>query len=138
MSGFSRPVPLPVEMGGTGDTGGAWTPYTPVIGAQAGAGFTTSTISGAYQKIGRTVHFRLAFTVTAVGTASAAWTASLPVAADAASAHVFAGRESGNSGLMMLGYMADPTLCYIQKYDGTFRGVANDRFVISGSYQSAS
>ena len=69
---------LPVANGGTGDTGTAWTTYTPTLAASAGA-FVTATASGAYKTIGKTLFIRLAVVVTDVGTASGYMTLTAPV-----------------------------------------------------------
>lgn len=56
----------------------AWTDYTPTL---VQSGTVTKTVNYAkYQRIGRTIHFRLKLTVTGSGTASNAVVVGLPVA----------------------------------------------------------
>jgi hypothetical protein len=58
-------TPWPVAAGGTGDTGTAWTTYTPT----ATCGTATFTYNSArYKSIGKTYHINLDFTISAVGT----------------------------------------------------------------------
>ena len=69
--------PLPVANGGTGDTGTAWSTYTPTIGAQSGA-FTSVSAAGRSKTIGKTVFVQITVTVTTVGSAAGYITATLP------------------------------------------------------------
>lgn len=52
-----------------GELGAAWTSYTPTITATSGT-FTSVTGSGAYKKIGKTVHIWVNAAITTAGTAS--------------------------------------------------------------------
>lgn len=60
-----------------------WAPYTPVIAADSGAVTSYSVQSGAYKKIGSTVHFRCKVRVSDWGTASGGFSVSLPIVANA-------------------------------------------------------
>jgi hypothetical protein len=71
---------------------GAWSTYTPSVVATAGA-FTTVSATGAYSKIGRQVSVRIVVTMTARGTATAAYV-TLPFASTDNA--VFVGYETTN------------------------------------------
>lgn len=71
---------LPVANGGTGDTGAAWTTFTPTITSGTGA-FTTVSASGSYLQIGKRVHFICTITITAAGTAAGNMFLPLPAGA---------------------------------------------------------
>lgn len=77
--------------------GGAWTAYTPTLGATAGA-LTTATATGAYIQIGKTVSFRVFLTLTDKGTATGALTFTLPVAAKSGAAVYAYGDENAATG----------------------------------------
>ena len=72
---------LPVANGGTGDTGTAWTTYTPVITSGGGAVADETIVSvGRYKTIGKLIDLYLHITITSKGTGSpvGALIASLP------------------------------------------------------------
>lgn len=68
---------VPVAFGGTGDTGTAWTTYTPTPTSGGGA-FTSASSSGSYKTLGKTVWFTITVTITTVGTASGNIIVALP------------------------------------------------------------
>jgi hypothetical protein len=61
---------LPVANGGTGDTGTAWTSYTPTLTPDNGHTLTTTTVSAATKTLGKTVFIRIRVAIVAVGTAT--------------------------------------------------------------------
>jgi hypothetical protein len=61
---------LPIANGGTGDSGTAWTPYTPTLTPDNGHTLGTTTVSAATKTLGKTVFFRIKVTIVAVGTAT--------------------------------------------------------------------
>lgn len=76
---------LAVARGGTGDTGTAWSTYSPVIGCNSGSvsGYTIQV--GRYKTLGKTVWVTMTVEASAVGTCSGATTYSLPVTANSTS-----------------------------------------------------
>lgn len=73
---------------------GAWTAYTPVWNATIGNGILT----GAFQQIGKTIHFRIRFVAgTTSNFGTGAWTFTLPVATV----------NTNNEGFLLAGYMED-------------------------------
>lgn len=73
---------LPVANGGTADTGTAWTTYTPTL--TCGVGSATSTNTGRYKQLGKTMFIELRVQVTAVGTCTTSATLNLPTGTAAA------------------------------------------------------
>jgi hypothetical protein len=68
---------LPVANGGTGDTGTAWTTYTPTVTAGTGT-FTSVAAAGRYKLLGKTCFFQITVTITTNGSASDFVKATLP------------------------------------------------------------
>lgn len=130
---------LPVANGGTGETGTAWTSYTPTVTASAGT-FTTVSATGKYKKIGRVVHYNIKVTITTVGTASGQVWATLPFTAESASTifPVGVGYESAATGIFLAGFIPwyAPTQVYITKLDGTSAIVAGYVLNMCGTYES--
>lgn len=60
-------LPISVANGGTGDTGTAWSTYTPTLTAGTGS-FTSASAAGRYKQLGKTVFCHVTITVTTVGT----------------------------------------------------------------------
>ena len=58
---------LAVANGGTGDTGTAWTAYTPTVTCGTGS-VTTDTVSGRYKTIGKTVFVQANINISTLGT----------------------------------------------------------------------
>jgi hypothetical protein len=56
-------TPLAVASGGTGDTGTAWTAYTPTLAVDTGT-VTTSIINARYKQLGKTLFISLSITFT--------------------------------------------------------------------------
>lgn len=121
---------LPVANGGTGDTGTAWTSYTPTVTASSGT-FTTVSATGRWKSIGKTVFVKIAITITTVGTASGIVAATLPNTS--ADAYNF----SGNSGSgFQLTVNTVSNQAYFTKYDGTSVISAGATLYGSGVYES--
>ena len=79
MSGFSQLNPLPVALGGTGDTGSAWITASPTPTATSGT-FTSASVDFRYKQIGKTVIYQGHLTITTIGSASGFAVIPLPVA----------------------------------------------------------
>src|SRR5512139_3097332 len=109
-----------VAQGGTGDTGTAWTSYSPSFTCDTGS-YTTVSASGYYKTIGKTGYFKIQLNVTDPGTAGGAWNVSLPFNAKANIGQALAGRNA--TSLIALSCYIDastPGQVKILKYDGTF------------------
>lgn len=128
---------LPVANGGTGDTGAAWTGYTPTVTAGAGTP-TTVTATGKYKKIGRVVHFQHKVTVTDKGTASGAMIVTLPFTSDAANAWMFMGYESAATGALTSGVIITsvPDKAQMTRVDAGALWVNTYVFNLNGTYES--
>ena len=99
---------LPVANGGTGNAGGAWTAYTPVITASTGS-FTTVSATGYYQVIGKTCFVSVNITITTVGSASGLIYATLPFTSAARIQIGGWGMETSSTGNMLKGYIPAST-----------------------------
>lgn len=130
------PVPLSVANGGTGDTGSAWTAFTPGITATVGALTTTST-TGRYKKLGRTVFIEMELTITTNGTGASSLTTTLPFAS--ASSEIIVGREIAINGKALTGTVgAASTSMNICFYDNGYAGANGSVLALSGVYEATS
>lgn len=132
-------TPLSAAQGGTGNAGGAWTSYTPVVSAQTGT-ITTATASGAYRQIGKTVFFRLQITVTNNGTGATSVVATLPAAAlPIGNIFAFVGRANAISGKLLIAAVGGVgfTNVFMTNYDATYPAVNGEQLIVSGSYEAA-
>lgn len=127
---------LPVANGGTGDSGTAWTAFTPVVTATAGT-FTTATATMRYKTIGKTLFFSGVLTITTVGTASGYPLMTLPVAAQAAGGIVAIGREGAVTGKTVVGFLPGASSLELIYYDNSSPIVAGSSFPFSGRYETA-
>jgi hypothetical protein len=79
----------------SGELGGAWTTYAPVL-VQSGP--VAATVNRAtYMRIGRTIHFQVSLSVTGSGSAGSAVTVSLPVTAASSGFMIPGGGHIGDS-----------------------------------------
>ena len=116
--------PLAVANGGTGDTGAAWTAYTPTV-TPGGGSFTTVSATGRYKVLGKTVWMEAAITITTVGTATGTLALSLPVGTvNGDGACVF--RDINVSGKTGSGQLAggNSSIVNILTYDGVTSFIA--------------
>jgi hypothetical protein len=89
------PVPLTAALGGTNDTGSAWSTYSPAVTANSGS-FTSVSAAGRYKDLGKTRFITVSVTVTTVGTAAASATIPLPNGTTAAASTLSA--QDANDG----------------------------------------
>jgi hypothetical protein len=114
----------------------AWTTYVPVVSAFGGT-ITTSSATGRYLKIGKTVIVSMIVTITTNGTGSGFVKATLPFTAGSGQ-YGLAGRENASTGAMLQGFItAAATTVAIFKYDGTYPGGSGFELTVSGAYESA-
>lgn len=126
---------IAVANGGTGDTGTAWTSYTPTITSQTGT-FTSTTPTGLYKTIGKTTFVKIKVVINTVGTASGALYATLPNTAQG-EGYVLAGRENALTGNMIQAFTrTSSTQLEVLYYNNTSPIAAGGSILISGSYQS--
>jgi hypothetical protein len=116
----------------------AWTSYTPTVSATSGTLTTTST-TGRYLQIGKTVYFTAQVTLTNVGTASGRISLGLPKTAGASS-YVVAGVERQSTGNAITGLVGSGgTTALIDGYSGLTPNMIVNGYVllIGGVYESA-
>jgi hypothetical protein len=127
---------LPVAYGGTGDTGTAWTAFTPNVASTTGAITTLGTVVARYKQLGKTVWVQLDITITTNGTGAGHITTSIPTAGIASSG-CLAGQEINNTGKALSGSIIQGgSLIGIFFADGTYPGANNNRLILSGIYES--
>lgn len=128
---------LPVANGGTGDTGTAWSAYTPTVNAGSGS-YTTVSASGRYKQIGKTVFVNIKVTITDNGTAASYFTVSLPVNGNASLSQIIPAREVSVNGFTGAGYIATSSgSALVTKYDGTYLGGTSWVVSLTGVYEAA-
>lgn len=113
----------------------SWTTYTPTVTSALGT-ITTSSATGAYKVVGKTVHFTLSATITTNGTGSSAVRATLPFTASNRD-FTGGGDDAGNTDKGVWWHI-QPSSTYlrIKFYDGTYPGSNTAVLVMSGSYES--
>jgi len=101
--------------------------WTPVVSASAGT-ITTYTATGKYTKIGRTVvlSFVVNFVVAGTG-AGTIFIDGVPFNSAAAASDGGAGRESANTGYTFAITFGTTSRLYVNKYDGGYPGLLNDK-----------
>jgi hypothetical protein len=67
-----------VTTGGTGDTGAAWSTYTPVVACTTSGTITTDTVTGRYKTLGKTVFIQINVNIATLGTCLGNLTITLP------------------------------------------------------------
>ena len=100
-----------------GEIGAAHTAYTPTVTAGIGS-FTTTSASGRWTKIGKTVFYSAIITITAVGTGSEV-RFTLPLSTAQPSFVTCFGREDGATGKMIQGKLNGSNVMSLFFYDNT-------------------
>ncbi len=127
---------LAIANGGTGDTGTAWTSYSPSLTCQSGGPLTVASSTGRYKTLGKTVFVQIAVTITTNGTCATWVNASLPVQV-ANNYYVISGREELISQKMLQGAMSPGSVSVaIINYDNTYPGANGALLIVSGVYEA--
>jgi hypothetical protein len=129
-----NPAKLGLSVSDLTDT--AWTTYTPVITAGVGALGSLSAIAGRYKQIGKTVFVYVDTTIATNGTGAVSINATLPVAVNASSVSILAGREANITGTMLQG-VATGSNIVIFTYANGYPGANGYRLIVSGVYEAA-
>jgi hypothetical protein len=132
---------LPVANGGTGDTGTAWTSYTPTVTSQTNSPPTSVSATGLYKTIGKTVHVQVQIVITTNGTASGNIYFTLPVNIASSGFYYGIAREEAGVASNSQGYVRfasdDTTKAGILSMTSTYMGGSGAVIRASGTYQSA-
>jgi hypothetical protein len=127
---------IPVANGGTGDTGTAWTAYTPTVTAISGSITTLGTVSGRFKQLGKSVFISLSVTITTNGTAAGGINITLPSGMATAAASALAGRENGVTGNMLQGMIASGgSTCAVLTYNNAHPGANGAILVLAGIFE---
>ena len=126
---------LAVANGGTGDTGTAWASYTPTLSCGAGT-LTTSSATGAYKQIGKTVFVRFTATITTNGTCATSLNVSLP-AAPPAIEQTMAVRDvvNGQTGAARINSVFG-NIAQVTRFDGVYLPISGSAVVGTGVYEA--
>jgi hypothetical protein len=129
-----------VANGGTGDTGTAWTTYTPTITVGTGAITTLGTVSGRYKTIGKTLFISVSAGITTNGTAATSFSFSLPagMTVNSGADGYLSGREGLVTGNMLQGRAAaSTTVITVLTYANAYPGGDGRRIALSGVIEIA-
>jgi hypothetical protein len=131
--GSSISTPVSVANGGTGDTGTAWTAYTPTITCGSGTA-SGSTPTGFFKTIGKTTFVRLVLTTTTTTCASPVL--GLPNTSQAGA--VLSGREFTSTGAMFIcSTLSSAANCAIWGTAGSGAGaLSGATYIFGGVYDS--
>lgn len=118
-------------------TPGAWNTYTPTLTTTGGALDGTTTATGRYARLGKTVFLQQVITIpsSGAGTATGNINATLPI--NTAQKVIIAGKETQGTGVSLRGEItaASPTIVAIGRYDNA-SVIANSRtIVMTGFYE---
>lgn len=121
--------------GYTDSSGGTWKDWTPSYTSGSGTLTTITTNNARYQTVGKTVHFRLFFTVTNNGTGATDFRITLPLTVSGSSVAV--GRNL-NTGSILQAQIISSGLneARVFKYDNTYPVATGNGVLISGSYET--
>lgn len=109
----------------------AWSTYTPTVGSQGGT-FTTTSATGAYKIIGKTVHFVVQITITTVGSATGFVTFTFPPGVTGNRNQNAAGKDATTGKMVTAGWASASTTGAILFYDGTSPIAAGNILLVSG------
>lgn len=125
---------LPVANGGTGDTGTAWTSYTPTLTAGSGS-YTSATATGKYKAIGKTIFVTITVSITTNGTAASYIGVTLPFISN--NITNLLGRELAVNGNIVVGTVyAATSLVQIVNGSNAYPGATGALINIFGVYES--
>lgn len=123
--------------GGTGDTGTAWTAYTPALTVGSGS-LTLASASGRWKKIGKTVFFSINVSITTNGTAATTLNATLPVAAASAGySQIFACRDEGLGAFLQGRLLSGGSVVTFITSANAYPGANGSSICCTGTYESA-
>jgi len=128
---------LSVARGGTGDSGTAWSTWTPTVTAGTGTITTLGTVTARFKTIGKTVFFYVSVPITTNGTGASFVQITLPVAAANTVNQSGIGRENGVTGKNLGAKIVKNTAnLQVTFYDGTYPGANGAEIDINGIYES--
>lgn len=120
---------LPVEFGGTGDTGTAWTQTTPVPTPATGA-FSNVTAVLRRKETGKSVNTSLVVINTANGTGGGNISVPLPFTVQAST--TLTGKDVSTAKTVVAHIGAGSNVAVIHLYDGTYPGGTGSTLILSG------
>jgi hypothetical protein len=130
---------LAVANGGTGDTGTAWSTYTPSVTAAAGTITTLGTVAGRYKQLGKTLILYVDIPITTNGTGSGSITCPLPAGMTFKSidAPIY-GRDAGVTGNALTSFTSAGAANFgILFYNNAYPGANGARLIVHGVFEIA-
>lgn len=111
----------------------AWATYTPTLACGSGT-LTSASASGRFKGLGKTVHVRIAVTITTLGTCASSLNVSLP--ATVVASNIFYGRSSVTPRMLMgsSGGVGSSTV-FVTDYNNGFPFASGDTVIINGTYE---
>jgi hypothetical protein len=131
-------LPVSIANGGTGDTGTAWSAYTPTVTSQTGTP-TTISASGRSKQIAKTIFVQATVLITTVGTAAGVMFVSLPVAPLTGTIQVLSGVENAVTGKTCKAFIdtgSSATSAIVTFYDNTTTWASSNKVSFTGVYES--
>jgi hypothetical protein len=127
---------LAVNMGGTGDTGTAYTSFTPTITSGTGTITTVGTVAGGYKRTGKQCHFWIRFDITTNGTGATRLEATLPFTAANSAAFSAVFRSSGIVCSCAVITTISATKALLTNSTGAYPGSDGSIHLITGTYET--
>lgn len=127
---------LPIAKGGTGDTGTAWTTYTPTLSCGTGSITSQAGTTGSYKTLGKTTFVSISALVATNNTCASNLRATLPSTAQ--SGMGMAGQNISDGAAVMGSISASSNLLVMFKSDGTGYPISGNAQTINigGVYES--
>lgn len=127
-----------VAQGGTGDTGTAWTSYTPTVTTFSGAITTLGAVSARYKTIGKTMFWSASVEITTNGTGGGCVYITLPGGTTTATGGVVVGAENSVTGTMVQGrYNSGVSTIPVFTYNNLYPGGSGYTLLLSGVIEIA-
>lgn len=129
---------LAVANGGTGNTGGAFTTYTPTVVCGQSTGTAVGTATGRYQRIGKLTHLTIVISITGTFTGGTFSTATLPVTSASSGTWIISGRENAITGTSWFGTIY-PSATTLSATDNSNSNtiLTGESIVLTGWYEAA-
>lgn len=125
---------LPEANGGTGNTGGAGTTFTPTVSCDTPGAFAVTSNTGAYQQIGKYLHFSAAWTVSNIGSCASFMTMVIPNSKTATRKTAYSANKENGSAFenMYARSAAAATSIVMFGYSGANPVALNYNYTVSG------
>lgn len=114
----------------------AWTSYSPAVVSTTGTITTSSVVSASYKQIGKTVHFRVRFSVTTIGTGAGRLKVDLPFTAITFNAALGINTSTFKGLTGLTGFDSATTVSFFYAGDGSFPITSGEAVHLGGTYET--